>query len=437
MKKHLIISAFLLSLTLPMSLYSQSTPNLRVVYEYNSRQHDLLASTAILQSVYGENWTNSLAARIVRIDSTDRSTAAHFRRILSRASSPVTIHIHYDNPDHLFEGERVDIAGVGRRRVGAIDDRTDRLDWIIQRQLVLRRSASTRVFGPPRTLTGDERARAERLRQETLTEERNGYRFHVWPQAGNTIHMPHRLDNRPGLEGYGSSDSRLAGLLIHELSHTQDRTSLPSGSYGADNRHYLSEVTNQTAAFIEGWANFNQSLVDSVNCSNVFAACSTICRECSNGDYEAIAAPTFAQRLSAEAVPAAIFVGLDRNGNKRSAIMRSFNATNRQSRDTMTVLTHYTSTNDDDASRLAAIVDVVTGFSATESDLSPLSDDYMSQRDSIRQAWQSHQSAGGSLHQFLEGLSCPPQATEAAQPTSPASKQGGAVGNKLGLLGVD
>ena len=413
--------------------------NLRVIYEYNSQTHDILASQDILQRVYGDSWSNSLAARIVRIVSTDRSTASHFRRLLARASSPVTIHIHYDNPDHLFEGERVNVAGVGNRRVNAIGDRTDRLDWIIQRQLVLRRSASTRVFGPPRTLTDEERERARRLRQETLTEERNGYRFHVWPQAGNTIHMPHRLDNRPGLIGYGQTDARLAGLLVHELSHTQDRTALPRGSYGADRTHYLHEVTNPTASFIEGWANYNQSLVDSINRLHVFAACSSISTEDDEGEYNRVSSPSFAQHMSTEGVSAAIFLGLDSNGTKRNAIMRSFNATNRRSRNTMDVLRHYASGNDDDANRLAAIVDVVTNFTGSASDLSALSDDYMEQRDGIRQSWQAHQSSGGSLDSFIAGLTCQPQAAEAPQPAaSSPSKQGGSVaGSKLGLLGVD
>ena len=437
MKHFQLLLSLLFILALSNSLYAQTPRNLRVIFEYNRQQYDLLRSQDILSTVYGSNSSDCLAARIVRIVSSDPNTATHFRRLLARASSPVTIHIHYDNPDRLFEGERVNLAGVGERRVNAIDGRTDRLDWMIQRQFVLRRSASTRVFGPPRTLTEEERQRAERLRQESLTEERNGYRFHVWPQAGNTIHMPHRLDNRPGLEGYGSSSSRLAGLLIHELAHTQDRTVLTRGSYGLDNRHYLSEITTPTAAFIEGWANYNQSLVDGINSSNVFASCSSICRETSRGEYTAVSAPSFSEHLSTEGVSAAIFIGVDSSGNRRQAIMRSFNATNRRSRDTLAVLEHYCQTNSNDSSRLASLVDVVTAFTGSAADFARFGQggtDYYESRDTLRTAWSEFRSGGGTLDQFVAGLT---NNTPSEEGTSTISKQSGPSEGKLGLLGVD
>jgi hypothetical protein len=77
-----------------------------------------------------------------------------------------------------------------------------------------------------------------------------------WPYShGNLIQMSSGRYNYPGSE----SDSR--STFVHEYAHSMDRTIKEFiHPYGKDDLHYVNELSKPRAAFVEGWAEFNEML---------------------------------------------------------------------------------------------------------------------------------------------------------------------------------
>ncbi len=77
-----------------------------------------------------------------------------------------------------------------------------------------------------------------------------------WPYSqGNLIQMSSGRYNYPG------SDDDSQSTFVHEYSHSMDRTIKEIiNPYGKDGSHYSNELTAPRAAFVEGWAEFNEML---------------------------------------------------------------------------------------------------------------------------------------------------------------------------------
>lgn len=77
-----------------------------------------------------------------------------------------------------------------------------------------------------------------------------------WPySSGPTIQMSsNRYD-------YKGSEFSASSTFVHEFAHSYDRTIKEfKDPYGKDGSHYANELTKPRAAFVEGWAQFNQML---------------------------------------------------------------------------------------------------------------------------------------------------------------------------------
>ena len=77
-----------------------------------------------------------------------------------------------------------------------------------------------------------------------------------WPYShGNLIQMSSGRYNYPG------SDEDAKSTFVHEFAHSLDRTIKEIiHPYGKDGSHYANEMSKPRAAFVEGWAEFNEML---------------------------------------------------------------------------------------------------------------------------------------------------------------------------------
>lgn len=57
-----------------------------------------------------------------------------------------------------------------------------------------------------------------------------------------------------------NAEANAYSTLIHEYSHCMDLTKREKGSYGLDGDHYANEITTARAAFVEGWAEYNEMI---------------------------------------------------------------------------------------------------------------------------------------------------------------------------------
>lgn len=90
--------------------------------------------------------------------------------------------------------------------------------------------------------------------QKTVAEEDYSQDFWSWSN-GSTIHMA--THNYNG----SSAPEKARSTFLHEYCHSIDRTLKEIfRPYGKDGSHYGSEKTNNRAAFIEGWAEYNEML---------------------------------------------------------------------------------------------------------------------------------------------------------------------------------
>lgn len=122
---------------------------------------------------------------------------------------------------------------------------------------------------------------------------------------------------------------------FHEYAHSMDRTfSLQLHPYGADGKHYTTEVTTSRMAFIEGWAEYNEMLESEVMANEYKNATATLCYE-SQGKGEPVkysdldpADATFEQLLAAEAYNCNALFSLSQNlDNGPAKITKAFTST--------------------------------------------------------------------------------------------------------------
>jgi hypothetical protein len=197
---------------------------------------------------------------------------------------------------------------------------------------------------------------------------------HVWPHSAGSYVMI----SQSYLGSY-PTDTTVAGLLIHELSHTQDHTALQHGDYGPDGRHGGNEILyNQqlgkyaeNAAWIEGWAQFNPLLYEPARREQMVRDAESLAQDATTtagpSSRKSWKDATYEERAAVEIIPALIMADIARllpNGEDK--LYASFQRTNGPSRTLRDVLRDYVSHNPSEAFVVAAIYDAYTGFAASD-----------------------------------------------------------------------
>ena len=96
-----------------------------------------------------------------------------------------------------------------------------------------------------------------------------------WPYSSNlAINMSSNNYNYPG----GDKDAE--STLVHEYAHCLDTTFKEfKNPYGLDGSHYGNEITGKRAAFVEGWAEYNEMIASEDEAKSILKRCESLCEE--------------------------------------------------------------------------------------------------------------------------------------------------------------
>ncbi|NLI79112.1 MAG: hypothetical protein GX442_22045 [Candidatus Riflebacteria bacterium] len=91
---------------------------------------------------------------------------------------------------------------------------------------------------------------------DTSDPKYQSMREDFWPRStGRTIQMASFLYD------YSGSEADATSTMLHEFCHSLDNTFKEfRNPYGKDGSHFVNEKTGKRAAFVEGWAEFNEML---------------------------------------------------------------------------------------------------------------------------------------------------------------------------------
>lgn len=91
---------------------------------------------------------------------------------------------------------------------------------------------------------------------DTSDPKYKSVREDFWPRStGRTIQMSSFLYE------YSGSEADATSTMLHEFCHSLDNTFKEfRNPYGKDGSHFVNEMTGKRAAFVEGWAEFNEML---------------------------------------------------------------------------------------------------------------------------------------------------------------------------------
>ena len=160
--------------------------------------------------------------------------------------------------------------------------------------------------------------------------------------------------------------------VFHEYGHFMDKTQMESGAYGLDGTHYFNEITKPRAAFMEGWAEYNEMIEkDSlaqmyINATKNLSIESTT--EAGSYTYVDPADATFEQLLSAECYNAVLLYKLSQELGE-DAITNAFVATRwNKKRDIKNLITSLVAQYPESATRICEIIDEVFLGKASESE---------------------------------------------------------------------
>ncbi len=201
----------------------------------------------------------------------------------------------------------------------------------------------------------------------------------VWPhRSGNSIYISNSyLGSYP-------NDANVQRLIIHEYSHSQDRTGRGSGDYGPDDSHFADEILynhgggwrfwdrghySERAAFSEGWANFTPILFDPDRRDAVAASVENVRRETEKGKYEEKdwAEASYEELIAVEYINSLILYDIFRYvPGGADKITEAFQSTNRRGRNLRTVLQEIVKEHPEDAFAIAGIFDAYTHFNAPD-----------------------------------------------------------------------
>ncbi|MFC1745885.1 hypothetical protein ACFL35_17970 [Candidatus Riflebacteria bacterium] len=158
--------------------------------------------------------------------------------------------------------------------------------------------------------------------------------------------------------------------MTHEFAHTLDDTVRESGSYGPDGIHYANEIITRKAAWVEGWANYNECLISKWHARKLRAEILLIKEEKKQaGKYERHIIKTELNGqdyLELEAVNALILHEISKNCKDGvEKVLQIFRKTNNRDRDLDEFLGAFAKQYPADIPILAAILDKETNSKLT------------------------------------------------------------------------
>ena len=157
--------------------------------------------------------------------------------------------------------------------------------------------------------------------------------------------------------------------VFHEYGHFMDKTKMESGAYGLDGTHYFNEITKPRAAFMEGWAEYNE-MIENDNIAQMYIdVTKSLCveSETEKGKYTTVDPKdaTFQQLLSAESYNALLLYRLSQELGE-DAITDAFVATRwNTKRNISNLVSSLIAQNPESASKICEIIDEVFLHKAT------------------------------------------------------------------------
>ncbi len=151
--------------------------------------------------------------------------------------------------------------------------------------------------------------------------------------------------------------------VFHEYGHFMDKTKMESGAYGLDKTHYFNEITKPRAAFMEGWAEYNE-MIEKESLAEMYKNVTkslSVESETESGKYTTVNPKdaTFQQLLSAECYNAVLLYRLSELLGK-DKITEAFVATRwNTERDMRNLIRSLVARNLGKAKEICAIVDEV------------------------------------------------------------------------------
>ena len=394
---------YLLVLTLLMSSAASllAEHQVNVNFVYGGKTYRLPEQKRVLKTIYGPTWEKSVAWRTYQ-KCQEEETRAHITRIQSIRGNDVNINIRYDDPNRIHPGEKIFLSeDLGYETIQPGES----IDGMLRRKFFGGRKASE--------LNAEEIEKLNWARD--LVISRNPDRFNVHPHrelGTDNVNIPHDLSK---FEQY-NDDTGLAALIVHEVAHTADKT-MPDSSYGGDGNHTFNEVTTENMAFIEGWAIYNQALVNPRDRERLFETYKNISHENANSTVDNpsyvmhFGGVSFEDRVATEGIVAATLVSIDDNGKNREALHNSFKATNGETSSTFDMLDHYiANASPAEAKRAIMMIDLNTQFTADESFFDKYGEAgkaYLAERAELEKRWVRCKHHGCSLERFIQGLNDP------------------------------
>ncbi len=206
-----------------------------------------------------------------------------------------------------------------------------------------------------------------------------------------------------------SEDVEILSLLAHEFAHVVDptTTSLKLSEYGPDEEHSYNEVTTPHAAWCEGWAEFNETLVDEPMKWSLDGAVNSLKKETASG-YAKVSNPTHSDYIATEGVVGAILFGLLDDDASSEHIDETFKNTGDKptERDIQSFL--ITLCEHRAANRLRAIVvyDIMTNFTAATDQLetifgAELTQKFSTKREQLPALFEKSKNSGKNRFDFI------------------------------------
>ncbi len=222
-----------------------------------------------------------------------------------------------------------------------------------------------------------------------------------WPySSGFAISMNSKRYNYPD----GAEDAK--STFVHEFAHTLDLTMQEMNGYGPDGTHYSNEKTKPRAAFLEGFAEFNQALDDPSEAVRYRNRNKTIMVEKSKGEYDHVDATKLSGKdlLSVEGINAMIMyrMATEIDGG-RDKVFKAFKDSNWPWRSIKQFLHSATKNNPADIEKIALILDSETLGKLSDAEMKNYLGDsdalkaYLAKRKEIKSGTASTTAGTGTL----------------------------------------
>ena len=188
--------------------------------------------------------------------------------------------------------------------------------------------------------------------------------------TGFTINMSSNCYN------YSSGPEDAASTMIHEYAHCMDTTIKELiNPYGKDGSHYGNEITGERAAFVEGWAEYNEMIESEKEARGIINNTKSLVQESKSeaGSYTTVLPEdaTAEQLRKAESYNAYLMYRLatEIEGGQEK-VTKAFTDTRWMLfRDLSTFVKRFIKNNPDDAAKVVQIVDETFLFKFTDDEL--------------------------------------------------------------------